>query len=346
MPPRLRTNASRLILCPYHQKQLERAVAQQARLASTAAAAITAVPTHQTVHPVHPTNPYPPTKPPSFKPPEFRKSQLLRQYASVLQSCPLILIFQHNNLKSNEWVALRRELAQALRKTDEKEHTNYADTIKLQIVQSGILSAALNLIAFYNPNPAPHHSSNSTRNKSSINSSPSTIPATQQPTHLLSTHAHKLALRRSQTSTHGLETLLSGPLALFTFPALLPSHLATTLSLFSPSPQFPAPKRRTSPTYYDAAVQSGLQKLILLGARVEGKVMDAEGVAWVGGIEGGLEGLRAELVRLVSGWEVKSELVRVLDGVGSGLVGALEGSGRGLWGTLDGRRRMLEDGKV
>jgi len=73
--------------------------------------------------------------------------------------------------------------------------------------------------------------------------------------------------------------------------------------------------------------------------------MDAEGVAWVGGIEGGLEGLRAELVRLVSGDEVKSGLVRVLDGVGSGLVGALEGSGRDLWGTLDGRRRMLEDGK-
>ena len=85
---------------------------------------------------------------------------------------------------------------------------------------------------------------------------------------------------------------------------------------------------------------------MLLGARVEGRAMDAEGVAWVGGIEGGLEGLRAELVRLVSGEEVKGGLVRVLDGLGSGLVGALEGSGRGLWGVLERRRGMLEGAKV
>jgi large subunit ribosomal protein L10 len=239
-------------------------------------------------------------------------------------------------------MALRRELAQALRKTDEKEHTNYVDIIKLQIVQSGILSAALNLIAFYNPNSTTHHTNNNTRNKPNTNNSLNTISAT----HLLSTHAHKVARRHSQTSTHGLEALLSGPLALLPFPAVLPSHLATTLSILSPSPQFPSPKRRTNPAYFDTAVQSGLQKLMLLGARVEGRAMDAEGLTWVGGIQGGLDGLRAELVRLVGGEEVKGGLVRVLEGVGSGLVGTLEGSGKGLWGVLEGRRGMLESGKV
>lgn len=345
MSPRLRTRASRFMLCPYHQKQLKRAIAQQARLASTVATAIAetpATPINQTILPVHQTQSYPSTKPPSFKPPEFRKSQLLRQYASLLQSCPLILIFQHNNLKSNEWMALRRELCQALRKTDEKEHTNHADTIKLQIVQSSILSAALNLITFYNPNQTPHHTSNHTHNKPNTSSSLNTISTT----HLLSTHAHNLARRHSQTSTNGLETLLSGPLALLPFPALLPSHLATTLSILSPSPQFPAPKRRVSPAYYDTAVQFGLKKLVLLGARVEGRAMDAAGVAWVGGIEGGLDRLRAELVWLVGGDEVKGRMVRILEGVGSGLVGALEGSGRGLWGVLEGRRGMLESEKV
>jgi len=345
MSPRLRNSAFRHILCPYHQKQLERAIAQQVRLASTVAAVITTTPAvtiDQTVHHVHQTQSYPSTKPPSFKPPEFRKSQLLRQYASLLQSCPLILIFQHNNLKSNELMAIRRELAQALRKTDVKEHTNHADNIKLQIVQSGILSAALNLIAFYNSNPTPHHTSSNTRNKPNTNNSLNAISAT----HLLSTYAHNFAHRRSKTSTHGLEALLSGPLALLPFPALLPSHLATTLSILSPSSQFPAPKRRTNPTYYDPAVQSGLQKLMLLGARVEGRAMDAEGVTWVGGIEGGLDGLRAELLWLIGGDEVKSRLVKVLEGVGSGLVGALEGSRRSLWGVLEGRRRMLDNGKV
>ena len=85
---------------------------------------------------------------------------------------------------------------------------------------------------------------------------------------------------------------------------------------------------------------------MLLGARVEGKAMDADGVAWVGGIEGGLEGLRAELVRLVGGEEMKGGLVRVLEGVGGGLVGALEGSRMGLWGVLEGRKRILEGGNV
>ena len=35
---------------------------------------------------------------------------------------------------------------------------------------------------------------------------------------------------------------------------------------------------------------------MLLGARVEGRVFDNEGARWVGGIEGGMEGLRGELV--------------------------------------------------
>lgn len=74
--------------------------------------------------------------------------------------------------------------------------------------------------------------------------------------------------------------------------------------------------------------------------------MDAAGVAWVGGIEGRLDRLRAELVWLVGGDEVKGRMVRILEGVGSGLVGALEGSGRGLWGVLEGRRGMLESEKV
>lgn len=76
--------------------------------------------------------------------------------------------------------------------------------------------------------------------------------------------------------------------------------------------------------------QRGLQKLMLLGARVEGRVFDNEGARWVGGIEGGLEGLRGQVVQL-------------LESFGGGLTGALEGVGMGLWLTVEGRRGMLEE---
>ena len=70
-----------------------------------------------------------------------------------------------------------------------------------------------------------------------------------------------------------LEPLLSGPLAVVAFPNVAPQYLKTVLSILAPSkPNFPAPSRKANPDYYEPSVQTGLQKLMLLGARVEGKV--------------------------------------------------------------------------
>lgn len=77
-------------------------------------------------------------------------------------------------------------------------------------------------------------------------------------------------------------------------------------------------------------MQVGLQKLMLLGARVEGRVFDNEGGRWVGGLEGGMGGLRARLVGMLSG-------------VGAGITGTLESASRNLYLTMEGRRRMMED---
>lgn len=77
-------------------------------------------------------------------------------------------------------------------------------------------------------------------------------------------------------------------------------------------------------------MQSGLQKLLMLGARVEGKVFDSEGTRWVGGIGGGLEGLRGQLVAM-------------LQGFGGGLTNTLESASKSLYFTVEGRRTMLED---
>lgn len=77
-------------------------------------------------------------------------------------------------------------------------------------------------------------------------------------------------------------------------------------------------------------MQNGLKKLILMGARVEGKVFDMEGTRWVGGIDGGIDGLRAQLVYM-------------LQGVGAGITSALEGASRSLYFTMESRKQMLEE---
>jgi hypothetical protein len=73
-----------------------------------------------------------------------------------------------------------------------------------------------------------------------------------------------------------------------------------------------------------------LKKLMLLGARIEGRVFDLEGTRWVGGIDGGMDGLR-------------SQLVQMLEGFGAGLASTLESAGRSLYFTMEGRRNMLEE---
>ena len=392
---------------------------------------------------------YPSTQPPSHKRPEYRKTQLHRQYSAILRSSPMMLIFQHSNLTTAEWAAVRRELGVALKAVEveevrEKEKDaaeivkgapsggdpaakesiaataaaiaasiprgpSVAGETRLRIVKSGIFTSALRVVEFYNPDragrqnetfeptdptfetsapvqvasnsPSDRHLTHSlSRNawfaakkglrnerqalkrlrkqqlktSSSSSSSPSSQPSKSDDatSHRLEDQDQLLA-QKQQAQQHNLSLispLLAGPLALLTFPIISPAHLAAALSILAPDRQrFPAPRRRARPSYHEPAVQSGVQKLMLLGARIdEGvatgrsgaqgrelrRVMDAEAVRGVAGIEGGIDGLRAQLVH-------------ALQGVGVSLVGgALEGIGRSLWGVLEGRRRMLEeDGK-
>lgn len=282
---------------------------------------------------------FPPSQPPSHRPPEFRKSQLHRQYTSLLRSTPLMLLFQHNNLKSTEWMAIRRELASALQKVDAaraadgRGDANLAEGIKIQIIQTGIFAAALRVVEYFRPDPQPdaesqHPSDPATHSSASLaNLRPS--PDEPRLTHGLSRAAHDAVV--SKKSAHPLSPLLSGPLVAVSFPTVSPQHLKAVLSILSPSaPSFPAPSRRLNPGYYDLTVQSGLQKLLLLGARVEGRVFDVEGTKWVGGIEGGIDGLRGQLVAMLSS-------------VGAGVTNTLESAGRSLYFTVEGRRGMLED---
>ena len=203
---------------------------------------------------------------------------------------------------------------------------------RLSVVQTGIFASALKVVEFYHPDTM----SNGPRSRSHHSTDPRTassasIEGTQggpANTHGLSKKAWRTA--KESKSKHGLEPLLSGPLMVVTYPTISPAHIKTTLSMLSPSEKFPAPKRRVNPNYHEPAVQDGVRKLLFLGARVEGKAFDAEGARWVAGIDGGLAGLRGQLVAMLSSF-------------GGGVTNVLETAGRSLYITIDGRRGMLEE---
>ena len=251
-----------------------------------------------------------------------------------------MLIFQHNNLKATEWMGIRREFAIALRKVDSTNRAatgsyeeDLADGIKVQIIKAGIFEAALRVVEYYQPDThqdfwTPQASDPATPTSTELsNHTPS--PNDPTLTHDLSRAAHDAVL--SKRFKHPLTPLLSGPLAIVSFPTVSTEHLKAALSILAPkAPTFPAPSRRLNPGYHDLAVQTGIQKLLLLGARIEGQVFDTDGTRWVGSIEGGMTGLRGQLVAM-------------LQGFGAGLTNTLESTGKSLYITMDSRRTVMEE---
>jgi large subunit ribosomal protein L10 len=239
-----------------------------------------------------------------------------------------MLVFQHNNITAMEWAALRRELRSALAAVPPpapppggQAPVDIAPGILLQVVRTHMLNQALKVDEFFDPASVP---------------SSAKTGAKAEYTHDLSMAAYKAVKAVDKAIPEDsmyaqMAPLMIGPLALLTFPAVSPQHLAAALSILSPSPPaFPAPTRKKSPGYYDLTTQSALHKLLLIGARIDSKVFDLDGVRWVGGIAGGLDGLRAQLVAM-------------LQGAGLGLTTALEGASKNLWATMESRRTMLED---
>ena len=258
-----------------------------------------------------------------------------------------------------------------------------ASKTRLQIVQTGILASALRIVEFYRPEEESHlpnsgesviHPTDPLVESSTPISTASASPDDPSFTHALSRRAWKAsreALRKEKEQLGAqqqqqqqqvqqqylslITPLLAGPIALLSFPVISPPHVAAALSILAPNkPRFPAPRRRVRPSYHDPAVQSGVQKLMLLGAKVDEnlglertvdtaaaaansssinsrvRIMDVGAVHDLASIQGGIDELRAQLVN-------------VLEGVGISLVsGALEGVGKNLWSVLEGRRMELE----
>ncbi|KAJ9196180.1 hypothetical protein DTO166G4_3994 [Paecilomyces variotii] len=328
MPPRLRLARSRISQSLCRQRVYQYEVLVPSRFASGAAAsAVTpAASIEQMTTSYPPIARYPPSQPPSHRRPEERRSQLLRQYTSLLRTAPLMVLFQHNNLQSTEWAGIRRELSKALQKVDDDQAAAgrslppLASSIKLQIIQNSIFETALRIVEYYHPDQTALKAGKPTVSGSKND------PAL---THDLSRAAHDAVM--NMKGKHELTTLLSGPLAVLSFPHVSPEHLKAALSILAPKATgFPAPTRRANPGYYELTVQDGLQKLMLLAARVDGKVFDVDETKWVGSIEGGMDGLR-------------SQLVTMLQSIGAGITNALDGHSKSLYLTLESRRSVLED---
>jgi len=272
----------------------------------------------------------PPVKPPTARPADTRKSQLLRSYTSLLRSAPLILLFQHNNLTAVEWAAVRRELRKALVEVSTRgtDSELIASKAQLQVIRTRIFDVALKIVEFFDPSKVPPTTVSSITGKK--------VQMTFN--HDLSKAAYKAVKQaiKDQNLLEGsayaqLAPLMVGPLCVLSLPAVSPAHLSAALSVLSPNPPaFPPPNRKKNPGYYDPIAQSGLQKLMLIGGRIEDKVFDMEGVQWVGSIEGGIDSLRAQVVHL-------------LQSAGLGLTSTLEGAGKALWLTLESRRSVMEE---
>ncbi|KOS22548.1 hypothetical protein ESCO_001894 [Escovopsis weberi] len=277
-----------------------------------------------------PTDIAPATRPPSARPVDTRKSQLIRTYTSLLRTTPLMLFFQHNNVTAVEWAAVKRELKKALAAvlpapsasgSPGAQPLDLAPHMQIQVLRTNMLKVAFKISEFFDPEAAA--------------ALPSTPRTSRGPlTHDLSLAAYeqvKAADISSNSAFAQVEPLLMGPVAALLMPAVSPAHLAAALSVLAPVPgKFPAPTRKKNPGYHDPICQNGLAKLLLVGGRIEGKVFDQGGVNWVGGIEGGLDGLRAQLVA-------------ILQGAGLGLTTAIGGGSRNVWLTLEGRRLQLDE---
>ncbi|KAL2810477.1 hypothetical protein BJX63DRAFT_316765 [Aspergillus granulosus] len=327
MPPRVRLSNTRVpqpIRCQRVLCQFE--IPSAIRYASTAAATAPTPSIEQITVSTPPIAQFHPSQPPSHRSPENRRSQLLRQYTSLIRTSPLMVFMQHDNLKSVEWGAIRRELSKAMQKVDAKiaaEGRNappLAPHIKVQIIQTSIFDVALRIVEYFRP-------SQPTQTSAEISLSNSRDDPTL--THDLSRAAQN-AIRHTK-GKHELSTLLVGPIAVLSIPQMSPEHLKAAMSILAPKAfGYPAPTRKANPDWHDFGVQNGLTKLNILAARMDDKVFDIDQAKWVGNIEGGMDGLR-------------SQLVMALQSMGSSITNALEGAGKSLYFSLEARRTQLED---
>ena len=240
-----------------------------------------------------------------------------------------------------EWAAIRRELNLALQKVDEKIAAEgrtapaLAPYVKIQTIQTSIFEAALRIVEYFRPSEASLGAGNPPSAIDPVTQTSAEIPALSGSkddpalTHDLSRTAYQAV--KNMKGMHELSPLLVGPVAILSIPSVSPEHMKAALSILAPKETgFKAPTRKANPEYHEPIVQNGLSKITLLAARVDNQVFDVDQTKWVGSIEGGMDGLR-------------SQLVAALQSMSSSVATTLEGAGKSIYFTLESRRSVLEE---
>lgn len=215
-----------------------------------------------------------------------------------------MLVFQHNNFRAIEWTALRRELRTALTKLEPT--SNLAALTQITLIQPSLFSSALRVAEGFD------------KMHREVGLAGTSKEAYESTLHL--------------KGELPLSTLLTGPAGTLNFPTVSPTALKTVMDIM-----FPVKGHKRG---MDPLAVSGLQKLVLLGARVDGHV--------AGGRIGEGRVLDGEQLRYLAGLksveEMRGELAAILQSIGGGeLVRSLGSVGLGMVRTVDARRKMMDE---
>ncbi|KAF3932249.1 hypothetical protein ABW19_dt0201713 [Dactylella cylindrospora] len=253
-------------------------------------------------------------QPASHRPFNSRQTLLHRTYISLLRSTPLLVLFQHNNVKGNELVAIRRDLKNVMANVDAQVAASrpppepsadgivapppspVGEQVRLTVLNTEVFSAALR-VAEYLPAGVE-------------------VPTSSGP------KAYNLTARLKKK--HPLAPLMVGPIGAVEFPVVSPPHLLAVLNLLFPERM--AFRKGTDPAFI-----SGVGKLLLLGAKVDkigGQTIDTDTVKHICTL-GDIDTLRGQLLGLIQS-------------PSAGLVATLQSPSKGLWVMMEGRRKMLD----
>jgi len=182
-----------------------------------------------------------------------------------------------------------------------------ANNIQINVIRGAVFSTAMRVAEYYDPNGGKQHGT--------------------------SKEAYEMTKRRKK---HPLAPLLSGPVGIVTFPAVSPPHIKAVVDIMFPEGR--------AVKGLDPLAASGLQKLVLLAARVDGhvasgdlgngRVLDDSMVRWVAALPG-FEALRGQLVGMLQSVG-GADLVRSLEAIPISAVRTIDAHRKVLGGELEG----------
>lgn len=218
-----------------------------------------------------------------------------------------MLFFQHNNVRANEWVAVRRELLFNLQRLDES--STLPDITRITVLRPPLFAAAMRVAEGWDP-------------KNTAGGQAGTSP-------------RAYAATRDLKDTHPLSPILTGPVAALSFPSVEPKHLKVALEVLFPTKN---PKKGMDPL-----AVAGVGKFVLLAGRVdghvyggrngEGRVLDGDLIRHLA-TQPDVGALRGQLMAMLRG-AGGADLLMNLGNIGVGLARTVEARRKMLSGELD-----------